>query len=148
MKTSRFHCHRYDVCIAAPPMCKSVQNDVCGQFQSRTSAQTNPTPDLTVSLNPRPNPLGGSRSARGRQGQSCHTIYTSLCMIFTCTSAEPCTHVRASIPVVPITIIVLKLDLQSRTVCFSRCHASVSIGVCIFVGRLVSIFIILFCCIK
>ena len=42
---------------------------LCGQFQPFTSAQTNPTPDLTLTLT-----LtlwgAGSRSARGRQGQS------------------------------------------------------------------------------
>ena len=39
------------------PMCRSAQNDGC-------AAQTNPTPDLTLTLAPtQPNPLGGSRSA-------------------------------------------------------------------------------------
>ena len=36
-------------------------------------------------------PLGGSRSARGQQGSP--AIHTSP-MIFTCTPAKPCTHVR------------------------------------------------------
>ena len=40
-------------------MCRSAQNDGC-------AAQTNPTPDLTLTLTlapTQPNPLGGSRSA-------------------------------------------------------------------------------------
>ena len=36
----------------------------CGQFQSGTSVQANPTPDQTLTLNPNPSPLGGSRSVR------------------------------------------------------------------------------------
>ena len=42
---------------------------LCGQLQLFTSAQTNPTPDLTLTKTP--TVCGaGSRSARGRQGQS------------------------------------------------------------------------------
>ena len=54
----------------APPMCRSAQNDLCGQFQPCTSAQARPTTDSTLNPNANTNPLGGSRSARGRQGQS------------------------------------------------------------------------------
>ena len=60
-----------DICIAAQ------KHDVCGQFQPCRSAQTNnPTPDLTLTLTRTLAPTlwgAGPRSARGRQGQSCHT---------------------------------------------------------------------------
>ena len=39
-----------------------IVHDVCRQFQSCTSAQTNPTPGLTLTLH-NPNPSGGSRPA-------------------------------------------------------------------------------------
>ena len=46
--------------------------------------QPDPRPNPKPNPNPNPNPLGGSRSARGRRGQSC-AIHTSL-LNFTCTS--------------------------------------------------------------
>ena len=76
-----------DMCMAAPPMCRSAQNDVCCHFQPCTSAQTNPT-DSRPNPSPNPNPLGG---ARGRQWSP--AMHTSL-MNFTGTSEKPCTHVR------------------------------------------------------
>ena len=48
-------------------MCRSAQffvQDVCGHFEPCTSAQTNPTPDLTLTLTPT------LWEARDRQGQS------------------------------------------------------------------------------
>ena len=85
----------------SPPMCWSAQNDVFGQFQPCTSsAQTNPTPVLTLTLYPTRS-LWGARGWH-EVGRGSPAIYTSL-MIFTCTSEKPCTYniynVRASIRV-------------------------------------------------
>ena len=67
--------------MAAPLTCTCM----CGQFQSCTSAQTNPTPDATLTV----------WGARGRQEVSTGSpaIQTLLVTNFMCTSEKSCTYV-------------------------------------------------------
>ena len=90
------------MCVAAPPMCKSARNDVCGQFQPCTSSsQTNPTPDvtLTLTLTLIPTLWGLEVGTRGRQevGRGSPAIQESLILR---AHVKNVARIRASIRVV------------------------------------------------
>lgn len=94
--------------MAAPLKCRSAQNDVCGQFQPCTSAQTNPTPDLSLSLTPTLTPT--FRGARGRHevGRGSPARHTSL-MNFTWTSknlARTCEYVYVWWTTIPLYLLL------------------------------------------
>ena len=69
-------------------MWRSAQNDGSGQFQPCASAQTRPTPNLTLIT--RTPTLWGARG-RHAAGRGSPAMHSSL-MNFTCTSEKPCTY--------------------------------------------------------
>ena len=100
LRTTRFQIsaqNSFTIHVWRLPWCmfRSAQNYVCLWSIStlhvgpdQPDPKRNPNPNPT----PTPNSLGGSRSARRWQGQSCHAYMSCIANEFSCTSKNPCTY--------------------------------------------------------
>ena len=96
---SDLHVSISDVWMAAPPRCRSAQNDVCHQLQPCTSAQTRPR-TLT------PTPFEGL--------EVCNPATYRYVMDFTWTSEQPGKHARFYL--FPFVRVVIHININRKIV--------------------------------